>query len=206
MMKNEVISAKKMESIFCDNDNIPGHLLKNYYLLVTKIFGTYDIQKNTVIFEELKNCVLNLPEREKNYVILRFGLDNGKFRTLQFISMKYNISKERVRQSLEKILRDLSYDKSNFLVEYKIEFLIMKEKRIKQEIERYKKFIEVPKKLNLTVHDFDFSARARNCLLREGIVTYEQLMDLTYEEMMQFPKMGKTSAQEVWYKLHEDIS
>jgi RNA polymerase primary sigma factor len=57
--------------------------------------------------EELKNLLSLLSEREKNILCLRYGLVDGASRTLQEISERFGISKERIRQKEEDALLKL---------------------------------------------------------------------------------------------------
>ena len=61
----------------------------------------------TVLTEELGDLFTVLNERERKILCLRFGLLDGKIRTLQEISDKFGISKERIRQKEEDALRKL---------------------------------------------------------------------------------------------------
>ncbi len=59
------------------------------------------------LIEEVNRCLEELPEREKDIIKLRYGLYDGKPRTLREIGEKYGISKERVRQLENNILNKL---------------------------------------------------------------------------------------------------
>ncbi|MBN1188636.1 MAG: sigma-70 family RNA polymerase sigma factor [Dehalococcoidales bacterium] len=59
--------------------------------------------------EQIRGLINTLPEREKQVIELRFGLDNGAGRTLEEVSQEMGITRERVRQielKALKILRD----------------------------------------------------------------------------------------------------
>lgn len=60
-----------------------------------------------ILPEELKKLFAHLDEREKRILLLRFGLIDGYPHTLQEISDKFGISKERIRQKEEDALRKL---------------------------------------------------------------------------------------------------
>ncbi len=59
------------------------------------------------LIEEVNKYLDELPEREKDIIKLRYGLYDGRPRTLREIGEKYGISKERVRQLENNILNKL---------------------------------------------------------------------------------------------------
>ncbi len=59
------------------------------------------------LIEEVNNYLSSLSERDQDIIRLRYGLYDGKPRTLREIGEKYNISKERVRQLENKIIAKL---------------------------------------------------------------------------------------------------
>jgi len=59
--------------------------------------------------QQIREVIGSLPERERQVIELRFGLDNGTGRTLEEVSQEMGITRERVRQielKALKILRD----------------------------------------------------------------------------------------------------
>ena len=50
-----------------------------------------------------------LSEREKKVLILRFGLDDGRPRTLEEVGREFNVTRERIRQIEAKALRKLRH-------------------------------------------------------------------------------------------------
>ncbi len=59
------------------------------------------------LIEDVNKYLSTLPEREQDIIKLRYGLYDGKPRTLREIGEKYNISKERVRQLENSIMNKL---------------------------------------------------------------------------------------------------
>lgn len=57
----------------------------------------------------LKEVLDTLSDREKNVLILRFGLDDGRPRTLEEIGGKMGVTRERIRQIEEKALKKLRH-------------------------------------------------------------------------------------------------
>ncbi|MDS8151564.1 sigma factor-like helix-turn-helix DNA-binding protein, partial [Streptococcus pneumoniae] len=48
-------------------------------------------------------------DREENVLRLRFGLDDGKMRTLEDVGKVFNVTRERIRQIEAKALRKLRH-------------------------------------------------------------------------------------------------
>jgi len=68
-----------------------------------------DEATQSLLGQQIRQVIATLPEREKQVIILRFGLDNGTGRTLEEVSTEMGITRERVRQielKALKILRD----------------------------------------------------------------------------------------------------
>ena len=68
-----------------------------------------ELAMKNALRDSLLNVLDSLTEREKNILIDRYGLDDGKFKTLEVIGKKYNITRERVRQIESKALRRLRH-------------------------------------------------------------------------------------------------
>ena len=61
--------------------------------------------------EEVQKVLANLSERERKIVELRFGLEDGKQRTLEEVAQQFGITRERIRQIETKILRKLRHQR-----------------------------------------------------------------------------------------------
>ncbi len=61
--------------------------------------------------EEVRKVLLNLSERERKIVELRYGLVDGKQRTLEEVAQEFKITRERIRQIETKILRKLRHQR-----------------------------------------------------------------------------------------------
>jgi RNA polymerase primary sigma factor len=61
--------------------------------------------------EEVRNVLSNLQPRERKIVELRFGLEDGKQRTLEEVAQEFGITRERIRQIETKILRKLRHQR-----------------------------------------------------------------------------------------------
>jgi RNA polymerase primary sigma factor len=55
----------------------------------------------------LRNCLDSLNERERRVLELRYGLDDGRPRTLEEVGVVFNVTRERVRQIETHSLRKL---------------------------------------------------------------------------------------------------
>lgn len=59
--------------------------------------------------EELETAMASLTERERNVIKLRFGMEDGKTRTLEEVGKEFNVTRERIRQIEAKALRKLKH-------------------------------------------------------------------------------------------------
>ena len=59
--------------------------------------------------EELNEVLLELTDREEKVLRLRFGLDDGRTRTLEEVGKEFNVTRERIRQIEAKALRKLKH-------------------------------------------------------------------------------------------------
>ena len=62
-----------------------------------------------VLKEELMKVLDTLTEREQKVLRLRFGLDDGRARTLEEVGKEFNVTRERIRQIEAKALRKLRH-------------------------------------------------------------------------------------------------
>ncbi|MBP3890618.1 MAG: sigma-70 family RNA polymerase sigma factor [Solobacterium sp.] len=58
--------------------------------------------------EEIQKMLAELPEREAEILMMRYGLDDGNPKTLEEVGKKFNLTKERIRQLENKAIRRLS--------------------------------------------------------------------------------------------------
>ncbi|OGI02801.1 MAG: RNA polymerase sigma factor RpoD [Candidatus Margulisbacteria bacterium GWF2_38_17] len=68
-----------------------------------------DLVLNSMLKEEIKKAMEVLTEREYMVLKLRFGLDDGKPRTLEEVGKVYDVTRERIRQIEAKALAKLRH-------------------------------------------------------------------------------------------------
>lgn len=63
----------------------------------------------TLLKEQLEEVLGTLTEREQKVLTLRFGLEDGRVRTLEEVGKEFNVTRERIRQIEAKALRKLRH-------------------------------------------------------------------------------------------------
>ena len=79
---------------FIKDDNVPGPA---------------DAATFTLLKEQLEEVLGTLTEREQKVLTLRFGLEDGRARTLEEVGKEFNVTRERIRQIEAKALRKLRH-------------------------------------------------------------------------------------------------
>ncbi len=69
----------------------------------------YDATSRQLLKEHMEEVLNTLSDREKRVLILRFGLENGKPKTLEEVGREFNVTRERIRQIEAKALRKLRH-------------------------------------------------------------------------------------------------
>ena len=59
--------------------------------------------------EQINQVLSTLTEREEKVLRLRFGLEDGRSRTLEEVGREFNVTRERIRQIEAKALRKLKH-------------------------------------------------------------------------------------------------
>ena len=67
----------------------------------------YEETKKNVVSKAIKEALTKLTDRQADVLRLRFGLYDGRYRTLKEIGKKYDLTKERIRQIERKAIRRL---------------------------------------------------------------------------------------------------
>ncbi len=79
----------------------------------------HDSAAYTLLKEQLEEVMSTLTPREAKVLKLRFGLEDGKARTLEEVGKEFQVTRERIRQIEEKALRKLRHpSKSKRLKDY----------------------------------------------------------------------------------------
>ena len=73
----------------------------------TKATPPSDVAAQTMLREQLIAALHKLTPREEKVIRLRYGLDDGKGRTLEEVGKEFNVTRERIRQIEAKALRKL---------------------------------------------------------------------------------------------------
>lgn len=68
-----------------------------------------DFAAFSMLREELKSALESLTDRERQVIELRFGLLDGRARTLEEVGKEFNVTRERIRQIEAKALRKLRH-------------------------------------------------------------------------------------------------
>ena len=73
----------------------------------TKASPPSDVAAQAMLREQLIQALHKLTPREEKVIRLRYGLDDGKSRTLEEVGKEFNVTRERIRQIEAKALRKL---------------------------------------------------------------------------------------------------
>ena len=87
-----------------EEDSHLGDFIQDEQVMVPVDAATY-----TLLREQLSEALETLTEREQKVLRLRFGLDDGRPRTLEEVGREFNVTRERIRQIEAKALRKLRH-------------------------------------------------------------------------------------------------
>jgi len=68
-----------------------------------------EIASQQLLRSQIVEALNKLTDRERKIIVLRFGLEDGKFRTLEEVGREFGITRERIRQIEAKALRKLRH-------------------------------------------------------------------------------------------------
>jgi RNA polymerase primary sigma factor len=69
----------------------------------------YDQTSRVLLKEQLEEVLATLNDREKKVLIMRFGLEDGRPRTLEEVGRAFGVTRERIRQIEAKAIRKLRH-------------------------------------------------------------------------------------------------
>lgn len=87
-----------------EDDSHLGDFIKDERNMSPEEYATNEILK-----DEISDVLLTLTEREEKVIKLRFGLEDGKSRTLEEVGQMFGVTRERIRQIEAKALRKLRH-------------------------------------------------------------------------------------------------
>jgi RNA polymerase primary sigma factor len=68
-----------------------------------------ELAAHQLLRAQIADALNKLTERERKIIVLRFGLEDGRFRTLEEVGGEFGITRERIRQIEAKALRKLRH-------------------------------------------------------------------------------------------------
>jgi RNA polymerase primary sigma factor len=72
-----------------------------------------ELASQQLLKSQIGDALDKLSERERRIIVLRYGLDDGRFRTLEEVGRDFGITRERIRQIEAKALRKLRHPSSS---------------------------------------------------------------------------------------------
>ena len=87
-----------------EDDSHLGDFIKDEHNMSPEEYATNELLK-----DEISEVLLTLTEREEKVIRLRFGLEDGKPRTLEEVGQMFGVTRERIRQIEAKALRKLRH-------------------------------------------------------------------------------------------------
>lgn len=96
-----------------------GDLFLSDYIEDISAMGQDDAASQQMLKEQIDEVLATLTPRERIILTLRFGLENGRSRTLEEVGQQFELTRERIRQIEAKALRRLRHpSRSRILKDY----------------------------------------------------------------------------------------
>ncbi len=87
-----------------EDDSHLGDFIKDEHVM-----GPEEAASYAVLQDQISNLLKTLTDRERRVLMLRFGLKDGRSRTLEEVGKEFNVTRERIRQIEAKALRKLRH-------------------------------------------------------------------------------------------------
>ncbi len=87
-----------------EDDSHLGDFIEDHTALAPAEAASHQLLK-----EQVEDVLDSLTERERKVLQLRFGLDDGRSRTLEEVGKEFHVTRERIRQIEAKALRKLRH-------------------------------------------------------------------------------------------------
>ncbi|HYH10705.1 MAG TPA: RNA polymerase sigma factor RpoD [Thermomicrobiales bacterium] len=90
-----------------------GDALLGDFIEDDSLVAPIDLAAQGLLKTQITDALTRLTERERKIVVLRYGLEDGRFRTLEEVGKDFGITRERIRQIEAKALRKLRHPQSS---------------------------------------------------------------------------------------------
>ena len=87
-----------------EDDSHLGDFIKD-----DRVMGPEEAASYAVLQDQIADLLDTLTDRERRVLVLRFGLKDGRSRTLEEVGKEFNVTRERIRQIEAKALRKLRH-------------------------------------------------------------------------------------------------
>jgi RNA polymerase primary sigma factor len=87
-----------------DGDSVLGDFIED-----ERSSAPLDTASHQILREQIDGVLARLPDRERKIIQLRYGLNDGRYRTLEEVGKEFGITRERIRQIESKVLRKLRH-------------------------------------------------------------------------------------------------
>jgi RNA polymerase primary sigma factor len=75
----------------------------------TKVLAPAEAASRQMLKEQMEDVLGTLSERERQVLAMRFGIEDGRSRTLEEVGKEFGVTRERIRQIEAKALRKLRH-------------------------------------------------------------------------------------------------
>lgn len=83
--------------------------IEDYFEEIYDETDIFDVAVDTITTEQIKNILATLTPREAKVISLRFGIHDGRERTLEEVGYEFGVTRERIRQIEAKAMRKLRH-------------------------------------------------------------------------------------------------